>query len=197
VSPLSGLERTAARLAGALASRGGRHGSLLVLTYHRVLLEPDPLLPGEPDVVEFAAQMDMLAGCSVSSGFRKRAERLVRRSLPPRAMCITFDDGYANNCEVAAASPSRARHSGHGVRHDRLLEWRPDVQRYGDRSDPAGRGGTGPDIARTGTARVADVAARRRTIDQVLPTIKHLDPEERQARAERIAKSWAPGYRMI
>jgi peptidoglycan/xylan/chitin deacetylase (PgdA/CDA1 family) len=188
VSPWSGLERTTARLAAALTSRGGRHGSLLVLTYHRVLLESDPLLPGEPDVVEFAAQMEMLAGVFNIIGLPEARERLVRRSLPPRAMCITFDDGYANNCEVAlpvlrergipaTVFVTTGFLNGGRMFNDTVIE---AIRRAGAELDLTPLG--------LGRHELPDVAARRRAIDQVLPAIKHLDPEERQARAEHIAE---------
>lgn len=81
---------------------GGARGRLMILTYHRVLEQPDPLLPGEPDAERFAAQMDVLAAhCSVLP-LREAARRLREGSLPPAAVCITFDDGYRNNLEVAA-----------------------------------------------------------------------------------------------
>src|SRR5262249_38259299 len=97
-APESLLLRTAARF----ASPGGSRGSLLVLIYHRVLTEHDPLLADEPDAASFAAQMDLLANLFNVIPFGEAVERLASNSLPPRAVAITFDDGYTNNLEVAA-----------------------------------------------------------------------------------------------
>ena len=84
-----------------LVAPGGRRGRLMILTYHRVLEHPDPLLPSEPDADRFAAQMAVLAAhCSVLP-LPEAARRLQEGSLPPAAVCITFDDGYRNNLDVA------------------------------------------------------------------------------------------------
>jgi peptidoglycan/xylan/chitin deacetylase (PgdA/CDA1 family) len=80
----------------------GERGRLLIMTYHRVLEQPDPLLPTEPDAQRFAAQMELLATrCSVLP-LPEAARRLREGTLPPAAVCITFDDGYRNNLDVAA-----------------------------------------------------------------------------------------------
>lgn len=85
-----------------LLAPGGPRGRLMILTYHRVLEHPDPLLPSEPDVERFAAQMSVLAAhCSVLP-LPEAARRLREGTLPSAAVSITFDDGYRNNLEVAA-----------------------------------------------------------------------------------------------
>ena len=74
---------------------------MLILTYHRVLAQPDPLLPDEPDAETFAVQMDVLRTYCNVLPLPEAVARLKSGSLPSRAACITFDDGYANNVEVA------------------------------------------------------------------------------------------------
>jgi len=81
-------------------SPGGAHG-LSILIYHRVLPQPDPLFPGEVDRVEFDKQLALLKSRFTVLPLLD-AVRLARAGrLPPRAACITFDDGYADNAEVA------------------------------------------------------------------------------------------------
>jgi len=80
---------------------GGRRGRLSILIYHRVLSKPDPMRPGEVDAATFSWHMQLLARY-----FRvlplTLALRLLREgSLPARVVCVTFDDGYADNLEVA------------------------------------------------------------------------------------------------
>lgn len=77
-------------------------GPLSVLIYHRILEKPDPLLPYEITADEFRHDMKMLASrfrvLDVSEGI----QRLREGTLPPYAVCITFDDGYRDNCTVAS-----------------------------------------------------------------------------------------------
>jgi peptidoglycan/xylan/chitin deacetylase (PgdA/CDA1 family) len=94
---IAALERAPLRW---LSPAGGR-GRLLIFTYHRVLAEPDPLLPDEPDARLFASHMDWVAACCRVLPLPEAARRLRDGTLPDRAACITFDDGYANNYDVA------------------------------------------------------------------------------------------------
>lgn len=97
------LSRTAAlmlRTGARVASRAGG-GALLILTYHRVFKEPDRLLPDQPDAREFEQHLDLLQAVFNVLPLMEAVERLRKRSLPSRAVSITFDDGYANNLEVA------------------------------------------------------------------------------------------------
>jgi len=81
-------------------ARGGRRG-LSTLLYHRVLAEPDPLLPGEPDRDGFARQIALIKACCNILPLLDAVRHLRTGTLPPRAACITFDDGYADNAEIA------------------------------------------------------------------------------------------------
>lgn len=86
---------------GAWLAPGGRRGRLSILIYHRVLPEPDPMRPGEVDATTFSWHMQLLA-CYFKVLPFTLALRLLREGrLPARAVCVTFDDGYADNLEVA------------------------------------------------------------------------------------------------
>jgi peptidoglycan/xylan/chitin deacetylase (PgdA/CDA1 family) len=100
---LSPLEAAVARTAGTIASGLGRGGrGLLILIYHRVLEAPDPLRRRTVHAAEFASQMDLLAQCFNVLPLPEALARLQSRSLPARAVSVTFDDGYADNLRVAA-----------------------------------------------------------------------------------------------
>jgi len=79
--------------------RGGQ--KLWILIFHRVLDKPDPLRPGEIDSVTFDKVMCLLADFFNVFSLDEAVERLQSGSLPPRAVSITFDDGYADNLTTA------------------------------------------------------------------------------------------------
>lgn len=91
----------ALRMTGSLLSPAGPNARLSILIYHRVLREPDPLFPAEVDAARFDAQMQLLASVFNLLPLTEAVERLKSGTLPARAACITFDDGYADNAEVA------------------------------------------------------------------------------------------------
>lgn len=176
------------RGAGSLVAPGGVRGSLLVLIYHRVLAAPDPLLPGEPDATAFAAQMDLVGSLCHVLPLTEGVERLLAGGLPPRAACITFDDGYANNRTVAAPILAERRLpatvfvasgfiGGGRMWNDTVIE-------------SLRAAGTDLDLSRLGLARyeLADHAARRRAIDEILGALKYRDYDQRLAAAAAIAE---------
>jgi peptidoglycan/xylan/chitin deacetylase (PgdA/CDA1 family) len=84
-----------------IAALGSVRQRLSILIFHRVLPAPDPLFPHEVDAARFDQQLGLLKSCfqlvSLADGLRGLREG----TLPPRAACITFDDGYADNAEIA------------------------------------------------------------------------------------------------
>lgn len=82
-------------------SPAGKGGRLSVLIFHRVRPEVDPLFPNEPDAESFEAQMRWVQRWFNVLPLAEAVARLRTGSLPARAMAITFDDGYADNCTVA------------------------------------------------------------------------------------------------
>jgi len=83
-------------------------GSLTILIYHRVLPLPDPLRPGESHAALFDRQMAMLARRFKPMPLLQAVQALREGRLHDRAVCVTFDDGYADNLTVA--QPILARH---------------------------------------------------------------------------------------
>jgi peptidoglycan/xylan/chitin deacetylase (PgdA/CDA1 family) len=86
----------------ATFSGSGSRARLMVLMFHQVTAEPDPLLSDVPDAALFEQQMRWLAEWCNVFPLTEAAVRLGRGDLPSRAVAITFDDGYANNLTVAA-----------------------------------------------------------------------------------------------
>ncbi|MFC5477627.1 polysaccharide deacetylase family protein [Massilia suwonensis] len=89
------------RAAGGLIGRFGGQRSLAVVNYHRVLAQPDPLLDTEPDVAAFHWQMALLAECFNVMPLHEALRALDEGRLPPRTVCITFDDGYRSVHDLA------------------------------------------------------------------------------------------------
>lgn len=185
---LSPLSAAVLRGCGSLLAPGGRNGSLLVLIYHRVLAQPDPLLPDEPDVTAFAAQMDVIRATCQVLPLAEAVERLYSGSLPPRAACITFDDGYANNLTCAAPVLAQRRMpatvfiatgfiGGGRMWNDTVIE---AVRRAGAELDLAALG--------LGRYSLPDVESRRRAFQAIINALKYREPAERLGKATQIAE---------
>ena len=72
-----------------------------VIAYHRILEHPDPLLASEPDIAAFTWQMESLAANFNVMPLHDALIAMRDGSLPPRAVCITFDDGYRSTHDIA------------------------------------------------------------------------------------------------
>jgi len=93
--------RAFARAVSGFASSSGANGRLQVLLYHRVHPVADPLRPGDVDVERFEWQMEVVARYFTPLAVDEALTLLNSGKLPPNAVCVTFDDGYADNVELA------------------------------------------------------------------------------------------------
>ena len=134
-------------------------GSAVVLRYHRVCGSADEPAPLAVTPEEFDAQLAFLKErCAVVSA-RTVAEAVIEeRPLPPRAVAITFDDGYEDN--VSAAFPILKKHgltatffitagwveSARVLWWDRLHEYVRQAAAEG--TEPIGYGDLPPPVAR-------------------------------------------------
>lgn len=84
----------------SLFSPAGKNAKLSIVIYHRVLPGPD-LLTGEGGIAQFEKGLRYLVNNFNILPLSEAVEKLRRGTLPGRAACITFDDGYADNAEIA------------------------------------------------------------------------------------------------
>lgn len=161
---------------------------LSILNYHRVLPAPDALQPGLIDVACFARQMRWLARCFRVLPLADGIQGLRAGRLPPRAVAITFDDGYADNHDIVLPLLRRlGLHAtffiasgfldGGRMWNDTVIEgvrhWRRrrlDLPELGISDWP-----------------VTTVAERRRAVSGLIERIKHRGPLEREGLAQAVA----------
>jgi peptidoglycan/xylan/chitin deacetylase (PgdA/CDA1 family) len=94
----AGLIRT---LGNAIAPHGKGEGRLCIVNYHRILARPDPLLESEPSIDTFRWQVALLKQCFNVMPLAQAVQALASERMPPRAVAITFDDGYRSTHDLA------------------------------------------------------------------------------------------------
>lgn len=177
-----------ARMLGSLLSPAGARARLSILIYHRVLPAPDPLFPVEVDAARFEAQMRLVAAHFNVLPLAEAAERLQRGALPARAACITFDDGYADNAEIAL--PILQRH-GLSATFFIATDYLDGGRMWNDDVIEAVRGAVGPDLdlspLNLGRHAVRNAVEKRAAIDAIISLIKYFPEQGRAEQAARIA----------
>lgn len=177
-----------ARALGSVLSPGGARGRLSILIYHRVLATPDALLDGTIDAAKFEEQMALLASGFNVLPLREAVERLVAGNLPARAACVTFDDGYADNHDVALPILKRL---GVPATFFVATGFLDGGRMWNDTVVEAIRRATKPalELAEIGLGPfpLGSTAERRAAVHALLRAIKHRPPAERAAAVERIA----------
>jgi peptidoglycan/xylan/chitin deacetylase (PgdA/CDA1 family) len=188
MKPLAGLTVALLRRFGSILAPGKKRGSLLVLMYHRVLAAPDPMLPGEPDRIRFEAEMGLLDELCHVLPLTEAADRLYSGSLPERAACITFDDGYANNHAIAGPILSARRMPATVFVASGFID---SGRMWNDTVIEAVRcAGELLDLSHLnlGNHVLKDDEARRQAVEAILGNLKYLGSSARLAAAAAIAE---------
>ncbi|MGQ0652119.1 MAG: polysaccharide deacetylase family protein [Betaproteobacteria bacterium] len=166
--------------------------ALSILIYHRVLPEADSLRADEFTAENFALHMRLLARWCTPLPLREAVGMLRNGGLPARAVCVTFDDGYADNVTVALPI-LRARGvpatffvatgflDGGRMWNDTVIEAVRATQRTVLDASSVG----------LGTLSLSGTAAKREAIGKLIAKLKYLPHAERQARVDALAASAA------
>ncbi|MES2322137.1 MAG: polysaccharide deacetylase family protein [Pseudomonadota bacterium] len=185
-APPSDLARLACRALRHVAFTGSAGQRLSILIFHRVLAQQDPLFPDEVTAARFDRQLALIGQCFTIIPLSEGVRALRAGKLPPRAACITFDDGYADNAEIAL--PILQRHGlsaaffiatgfldGGRMWNDTVIEL---IRRAPDAID-LGKAGFGQFALDT-------VEQRRAALGSLIGSLKYLPLDERAAKIAAI-----------
>lgn len=178
----------AAQLLPLLLNTFGKQ-RLSTLIYHRVLPEHDPMRPNEPTIADFDWQMRMLHEHFHPLALMDAMERLRMGTLPNRAVCVTFDDGYADNeqCALpvlrkysipATVFVSTGFLNGGRMWNDSVIE---TVRNCQDKR---------LDLSELDLGRfpLESITQRIAAVETIIQSIKHLDPGARTGLVNEIEK---------
>jgi peptidoglycan/xylan/chitin deacetylase (PgdA/CDA1 family) len=174
---------------------------LPILMYHRVLPEHDPLQPAMPHAAMLDEQFRALSQAFNVLPLAEAAERLRNGTLPAGAACITFDDGYRDNHDIAL--PLLKRHKlpatvfvasgyldGGRMFNDTVIE--------GVRRLPVGE--VNLSWIGAGKRQISDLASRMALIHELTLAVKYMTPEQRTefcAELTRLAGAPLPDNLMM
>ena len=181
---------TAWRWPLALLSPAGHRGRLTVLIFHRVRPEPDPLFPRELDAAAFRERLSWLRAWFNVLPLDDAVDGLARGSLPARAAAITFDDGYADNHDVALPI---LREMGVPATFFIATGFLDGGRMWNDTVIEAIRRTPRPtlDLSAMGAGVhvVGSTAERRAAVLAVIAALKHRAPAEREDAVARVAEA--------
>lgn len=170
---------------------------LSIVLFHHVLPQFDALLPNEPDIESFAAQMRWLRESFRILPLREAVTRLAGGNLPVGSLCVTFDDGYGDNAHhalpvltalnIPATFFVTTRYLAGGFMwNDRIIE--------ALRAWPA----DDVDLSPYGLESVSLAAGPQAALSQLLPVIKYLPYDQRElVSADLLTRSGAPQKRVM
>jgi peptidoglycan/xylan/chitin deacetylase (PgdA/CDA1 family) len=172
---------------------GTRRGRLMILIYHRVHPRPDPFFPTEADADSFDLQMSMVRRHCAPVTLQEGAARLRDGTLPPRAVAVTFDDGYRDNSEIALPILQR-----HGIRATFFVStgFLDGGRMWNDSIIEAIRATAADsvdgELLGLGALPLASLQQRREAVAAVIRAVKHRHPAERLSLVETFCSRLTP-----
>ena len=165
---------------------------LLIATYHRVVDEEDKCELGQVDVQQFEMHIETFSKYFNVLSLSEAIGRLNSNSLPPRAVAITFDDGYKDNVSVALPILRRWGATAtffiaSGFLHGKTM-WNDIVI-----ESIKGFVGSTADLRRLNldSFPVQSDAEKGVAIKSILGQLKYLPEDERHIQATRVARALA------
>lgn len=175
-------------LSNLLPFASSRSDRLSILIYHRVLEKPDPMYADVIDAAAFRWQMDVLVNHFNVLPLSVAVALLEKRRLPPRAACVTFDDGYADNVHVALPI---LRERGISATFFIATGFLDGGQMWNDTVFEALRQVPDDELdlqeMALGRYPLPDTAARVRAAEALIDRLKYLPLEERLERCQTLA----------
>jgi len=160
---------------------------MVVLIYHRVHPAIDPMAPNEVTAEVFEWQMNLLRDFLTPIDLVEAIALRDQGNLPQHAVAVTFDDGYADNFDVALPILQRAGVPATFFVTTGFLDggrmWN-DTVTEAVRHLPEGTFDL-RDVG-LGPRTVTDLRSRRELSREIIKSIKHLAPDDRQAKADAL-----------
>ena len=175
---------------GLVKRFGLEAGRMVVLIYHRVHPAVDPMYPNEVTAEIFEWQMKMLRNYLEPLDLEQALRMRDMGELPPGAVAVTFDDGYADNFDVALPILKRTAVPATFFVTTGYLDggrmWNDTVFESIRRLPP---GIVDLDSVGLGRREIAGFESRRQIARETIDSIKHMAPSERQMRADALART--------
>ncbi len=167
----------------------GKRAKLSIVIYHRVLPEVDHFLGDGSNIQSFDKQLRFLTRNFHVLSLSEAVAHLRTATLPARAVCITFDDGYADN--AGNALPLLQKYGvtatffvatgfldGGRMWNDTVIE-----------SFRRAKGDT-IDLREIGLEQytVTTLDERRQALFSVIDQLKYLEPSIRQSQVDKLAQ---------
>jgi peptidoglycan/xylan/chitin deacetylase (PgdA/CDA1 family) len=185
--PVGSVTRPLVRQVASNRYRGGGQAALPILMYHRVVPELDALQPEVPTAATLDTQFRALADVFNVLPLEDAAQHLYEGTLPARSVCITFDDGYADNHSIALPLLLKHRLTATVFVASGFLD---GGRMFNDTIFEAVRRLPGGDVdlgwLGLGRCRVGDVVSRRALGLQLATRIKYLEPDQRDDACRRL-----------
>lgn len=160
---------------------------LSILIFHRVLAQPDPVFPGEFDAARFDRALAWLNELFTVLPLDEAVQRARSGTLPARAAAITFDDGYADNHDIALPILRKHRNSATFFIATDFLDggrmWNDSII-AAIRNAPTAE--LNLDSIGLGRLSVGSVEQKRAAIGALLGRLKYLPNDERTETVARV-----------